>query len=201
MGVPGCNFFGWNETNVEVLKKLWQDGLSASQISKALGPGGPSRNAVIGKVHRLGLSGRAAPSRPAKFKQSSQGGATLRKKALQARAMAGATLLSETRPAPMFEEPNDPTSFAALPEEERPTHYCRWPIGDPLRPGFGLCGRQADLMASGRHDAYCLPHREAERKRAAKPRGNVDSIARFADRYDSRAPARIVRRDSAVREL
>ena len=54
----------WTEDRVETLKKLWADGLSASQIAKQLG--GVTRNAVIGKVHRLGLSGRAAPSRPAR---------------------------------------------------------------------------------------------------------------------------------------
>ena len=55
---------GWTDERVELLKKLWQDGLSASQIAKQLG--GVTRNAVIGKVHRLGLSGRAAPSKPAR---------------------------------------------------------------------------------------------------------------------------------------
>src|SRR5690242_21422252 len=55
---------GWTDERVETLKKLWLDGLSASQIAKQLG--GVTRNAVIGKVHRLGLSGRAAPSQPAR---------------------------------------------------------------------------------------------------------------------------------------
>jgi len=63
---------GWTDERVELLKKLWLDGLSASQIAKQLG--GVTRNAVIGKVHRLGLSGRAAPSplfQPAQTGQSS----------------------------------------------------------------------------------------------------------------------------------
>src|ERR1700751_4660869 len=47
----------WTDERVELLKKLWSDGLSASQIAAELG--GITRNAVIGKVHRLGLSGRA----------------------------------------------------------------------------------------------------------------------------------------------
>ena len=46
---------GWTDERVELLKKLWADGLSASQIAAELG--GITRNAVIGKVHRLGLSG------------------------------------------------------------------------------------------------------------------------------------------------
>ena len=52
----------WSDDRVEQLKTLWTEGLSASQIARALG--GVTRNAVIGKVHRLGLSGRAAPSQP-----------------------------------------------------------------------------------------------------------------------------------------
>ena len=50
----------WNDERVDLLKKLWADGLSASQIAGELG--GVTRNAVIGKVHRLSLSGRAKPS-------------------------------------------------------------------------------------------------------------------------------------------
>ncbi|MBU4196692.1 MAG: GcrA family cell cycle regulator, partial [Alphaproteobacteria bacterium] len=56
---------GWTDDRVGALKKLWLEGQSASQIAKQLG-GGVTRNAVIGKVHRLGLSGRAAPSQPAR---------------------------------------------------------------------------------------------------------------------------------------
>src|SRR5205085_6698739 len=55
---------GWTDDRVASLKKLWLEGLSASQIAKQLG--GVTRNAVIGKVHRLGLSGRAAPAAPAR---------------------------------------------------------------------------------------------------------------------------------------
>ena len=59
----------WTDERVELLKKMWTEGQSASQIAKELG--GVTRNAVIGKVHRLGLSNRAggpatAPAAPAK---------------------------------------------------------------------------------------------------------------------------------------
>src|ERR1700736_7019121 len=65
----------WTDERVELLKKLWADGLSASQIAAELG--GITRNAVIGKVHRLGLSGRAkspssAAPRPRKSRAASQ---------------------------------------------------------------------------------------------------------------------------------
>src|SRR5215813_578224 len=58
VGEPGMS---WNDERVDALKKLWADGLSASQIAGRLG--GVTRNAVIGKVHRLGLAGRATTSR------------------------------------------------------------------------------------------------------------------------------------------
>ncbi|KQP34593.1 hypothetical protein ASF27_03385 [Methylobacterium sp. Leaf102] len=48
----------WSDERVDLLRRLWQDGLSASQVATQLG--GVTRNAVIGKVHRLGLSGRVA---------------------------------------------------------------------------------------------------------------------------------------------
>ena len=54
----------WTDDRVEILKKLWVEGQSASQIAKELG--GVTRNAVIGKVHRLGLSNRATSSSPSK---------------------------------------------------------------------------------------------------------------------------------------
>ena len=53
---------GWTDERVELLKRLWLDGLSASQIAKQLG--GVTRNAVIGKVHRLGLVPRVITARP-----------------------------------------------------------------------------------------------------------------------------------------
>ena len=72
----------WTDERVELLKKLWADGLSASQIAAELG--GITRNAVIGKVHRLGLSGRAkSPSssaprpRKAALRRSHDAGAAL----------------------------------------------------------------------------------------------------------------------------
>ena len=61
----------WTEERVETLRRLWAEGLSASQIAAQLG--GVSRNAVIGKVHRLKLSGRGRnPAAPARQKKPAQ---------------------------------------------------------------------------------------------------------------------------------
>ena len=58
----------WSDDRVEQLKTLWTEGLSASQIARALG--GVTRNDVIGKVHRLGLAGRATSMRSERSEQS-----------------------------------------------------------------------------------------------------------------------------------
>src|SRR5712675_2712287 len=94
---------GWTEERVALLTKLWADGLSASQIAAELG--GITRNAVIGKVHRLGLSGRAkSPSStsPRPRKPRAQG----HMMRLSRPSMRGNTAL-----APMYE-----TDVAAEPE-------------------------------------------------------------------------------------
>jgi GcrA cell cycle regulator len=130
----------WTEDRVETLKKLWADGLSASQIAKQLG--GVTRNAVIGKVHRLGLSGRATPSRPARRPRP-------------ARSASGAQSLQPRKPAPrppLLQRRNlsllkpslrpmpAPQEAQKLPSGEYATvltlreGMCKWPIGDPTRP-------------------------------------------------------------------
>ncbi len=92
----------WTEERVEILKKMWAEGQSASQIAKELG--GVTRNAVIGKVHRLGLSNRASggatakstaekpKAKPAKAKPSA--------KAEKPKAAEKAPAEPTTRPAP-----------------------------------------------------------------------------------------------------
>ena len=139
---------GWSETRVTTLSQLWLDGLSASQIAKQLG--GVTRNAVIGKVHRLGLSGRATASAPSRAPRS----ATPRPKRPRRVAVAGPAVrkppvrLPAQDYAPAPEGPGligDMTLLGA--------HACKWPIGDPKSPDFSFCGRQAD----GR---YCATHEQ-----------------------------------------
>ena len=137
----------WTEERVEMLKKLWNDGLSASQIAARLA-GGVTRNAVIGKVHRLGLSGRATTSRvttarPRRPRQPSHPG---RPSALPT---AGATALkpqSYSKPTPLPEPEPEPLRLVDMPEGGRITilmlsdKTCKWPIGDPGSEEFCFCG-------------------------------------------------------------
>jgi GcrA cell cycle regulator len=130
---------GWTDERVELLKKLWADGLSASQIAAELG--GVTRNAVIGKVHRLGLSGRA--------KSASSGAPRPRKPRTHmmrvARPMSrGANALALAYD--MDPEPEPELIENIIPLGQRRTllelneNTCRWPIGDPATTDFFFCG-------------------------------------------------------------
>jgi GcrA cell cycle regulator len=133
----------WTDDRVELLKKLWADGLSASQIAAELG--GISRNSVIGKVHRLGLAGRAkspAAAMPRQRKPRSQG-AMMR---IPRPAIRGNTALA---PMHAFEpdlEPEPEVNENIIPIGQRCSILelgegkCRWPIGDPSAPDFFFCG-------------------------------------------------------------
>src|SRR5262249_715808 len=133
----------WTDERVELLKKLWTDGLSASQIAGELG--GITRNAVIGKVHRLGLSGRAkSPSsstpRPRKARAHSHVFRGPRPSMGGNGALAHA-LDYDVEPEPEFLDNIIPIgqrrTLLELTEDT-----CRWPIGDPGSADFFFCGGQ-----------------------------------------------------------
>jgi GcrA cell cycle regulator len=131
----------WSDERVELLKKLWSEGLSASQIAAELG--GITRNAVIGKVHRLGLSGRTkSPSSAAPRPRKPRAPTHMLRVARP--AMRGNTAL-----APMYEidvEPEPQLVENIIPLGQRCTilelndDKCHWPIGDPSAPDFFFCG-------------------------------------------------------------
>jgi GcrA cell cycle regulator len=159
---------GWTDERVDMLKRLWLDGLSASQIAKQLG--GVTRNAVIGKVHRLGLSGRAAPSQPARpaFKaprpsRPAHAAAPRRVEPPQAAAPA---------PVCFVEEPGSATVLTLG------AHMCKWPIGDPATDNFTFCGRRS---ADG---PYCSEHAQmAYQPQQPRKRSGPSELARSLRRY------------------
>jgi len=143
----------WTEDRVEVLTKLWAEGLSASQIAKHLG--GVTRNAVIGKVHRLGLSGRAKPSRPSTPRTTKPSAPRTRTVARKPATPAVTTRAPRPAPTP----PPPPVEAKPLPSGEYATimtirdHMCKWPIGDPSKDNFRFCGRKTDPATP-----YCDAH-------------------------------------------
>ncbi len=139
----------WTDDRVEMLKKLWMDGLSASQIARQMG--GVTRNAVIGKVHRLGLSGRATPARVSTARVN-----------LRTHAQPSTpSMPGRTRPREDFDIKDDiiEAPIPILSPEERTStlhlteQTCKWPIGDPGTSGFHFCGAKAK---SG--SPYCAHH-------------------------------------------
>ena len=169
----------WTDERVELLKKLWSDGLSASQIAAQLG--GVSRNAVIGKVHRLKLSGRGKTTKttprtkkPAEtvVNPTPQAPRATRTTPVQPVAAAvaaaakpqpssiGATALKLDFVADAVSEAEEqPSTDVVVPMSRHLSllqlseNTCKWPIGDPLSDDFYFCG--ADAGDSG---PYCAFH-------------------------------------------
>jgi GcrA cell cycle regulator len=145
----------WTEDRVEALKRLWNEGLSASQIANELG--NVTRNAVIGKVHRLGLAGRAKPApaapRPRRPRATPQPGIRT------APQVRGATALAQQFEAAPEAAPLPKPADNVVPIGQRCSimqlneSTCRWPIGDPGREDFYFCGGKA-----GTGIPYCAFH-------------------------------------------
>lgn len=142
----------WTDERVELLKKLWADGLSASQIAGELG--GVTRNAVISKVHRLGLSGRAkSPASPRPRK--ARGHPNMLR--VSRPAMRGNTALSHAYEYDVEPEPEMLDNVIPVGQRcsllELKNETCRWPIGDPGTTDFFFCGGTAVLGFP-----YCAYH-------------------------------------------
>ena len=131
----------WTEEKVEKLKKLWGNGNTASQIAEIIG--GISRNAVIGKAHRLNLSAkiktRVATSNK-NFESSMEENNNRSKKVRKSKFKS---LLIEKD----F-EPENPKQLEELDENS-----CKWPIGHPDENNFYFCGR-----SSLKDFSYCKLH-------------------------------------------
>ena len=141
----------WTEEREEKVKKLWAEGLSASQIAAQLGD--VSRNAVIGKVHRLNLASRSKGGRP-----RAPGAPRASRAKSAASAPASALVQTSTPYVPAAQaSAHARAAMVIAPVSLRLTltelteHTCKWPIGDPLKDDFSFCGVQAT-------HAYCSYH-------------------------------------------
>ncbi len=131
----------WTEEKVNKLKELWGKGKTASQIAEIIG--GITRNAVIGKAHRLNLSAkiktRTVPSNE-DYKETSE---NKNYKIKRGRRSKFKSLIIEKD----F-EPENPKQLEELDE-----NYCKWPIGHPNEKSFYFCGR-----SSLKDFSYCKLH-------------------------------------------
>lgn len=136
----------WTDEQVEELKRLWDDGLSTGEIGKILGM---SKNAVVGKAHRLGLVSRPSPIRRGEGEKPEP---------------EVKTKPAEKKKAPPAAEKKKPAK-AAKPAAKKDAHLltvndlthdsCRWPIGDPKDADFHFCGKKAVADRP-----YCAEHCE-----------------------------------------
>ncbi|SEM72314.1 GcrA cell cycle regulator [Palleronia salina] len=167
----------WTDERVETLKKMWTEGQSASQIAKELG--GVTRNAVIGKVHRLGLSNRGpGADKPEAEAEAAPEPAAATAAPEPAEAEEGPSTQSASPPAtnrraiipagqPLPPQPSaneiSPEALASVREVEKNAkkislmelteRTCKWPVGDPATTNFWFCGLP---VQSGK--PYCEAH-------------------------------------------
>ena len=120
----------WTPEREDKLRELWKKGHTASQIATLLG--NTTRNAVIGKAHRLNLQSRATSRKsPAKVNTENNNIPEIKTQKLGRKARFKALLLDKN-----FEQEN-PKKLEELTEDT-----CRWPIGHPYEEKFYFCGRK-----------------------------------------------------------
>jgi len=131
----------WNEEKINKLKALWGKGSTASQIAEIIG--GISRNAVIGKAHRLNLSSKIKTRGASSSQNFNNGSEENNSKQRQGRKSKFKSLLIEKD----F-EPENPKKLEELDESS-----CKWPVGHPEEKSFYFCGR-----SSLKDFSYCKLH-------------------------------------------
>lgn len=152
----------WTRERTEILKKLWAEGLSASQIANRLG--GVTRNAVIGRVHRIGLPGRAKSTRPKSRKRK-------RHHSPPSQPMPVPSGQS-TAGAPSKKSYTTWRRNEAVTLIELKPHHCRWPVGEMTGERQKFCGQQSEAGAPycGHHDSIAYESASTRQKRSRKRR-------------------------------
>lgn len=169
---------GWTEARVATLRKLWAEGLSASQIAKQLGE--VTRSAVLGKAFRINLPRHVTLDRPRARRPLSQ----------RPRLKPPIGPRIAPTPIPATQEawhlallpPVDPT----LKLDRLNAFTCRYPIGDPKDAGFTYCGRTCD-----EERPYCQHHTKlCYQPETPAAKRSIARLARYVAFTDSRRMAR-----------
>lgn len=146
----------WTEERVSVLKKLWGEGHTAAEIAKQLG--GVTRNAVIGKAHRLKLSHRVSPIQQNKKPANSN-------KSIERKITEKVKIAKKENPAKPLQETTKINTDDLYSLMDLQPRMCRWPSGDPKEEEFGFCGEHT--MAGL---PYCAEHAKAAYQAATRNR-------------------------------
>ena len=144
----------WTEEREQKLKKLWEKGCTASQIAEMLGEG-TTRNAVIGKAHRLKLPARAASKQSTSPKKQDAASGVLNKQEghISRKSRFKSLLLNSS-----FESEN-PKKL-----EELGDNHCRFPLGHPDQEDFYFCGRTPvkGFSYCQLHTLYCFQEKNTK---------------------------------------
>ena len=127
----GIDFAGWNEANIDKLREWWALGVSGDEIGRRFGI---TKNAALGKVHRLNLPGRQSPIRRG-----------VERKQRKPRRAPAITLVTVSPPQPITKAPQ--------PKVDRYRGRCCYPIGEPRTPSFRFCDEVCQANSS-----YCSEH-------------------------------------------
>jgi GcrA cell cycle regulator len=181
----------WTDERIALLKQYWEEGRSASQIADVLGEG-LSRNAVIGKAHRLGLASRPSPLKTGEGRPATEAKPAPRAEARPAPRPAP-RVQPDPAPQPAPAAPVQPVAeVAQVPEAPvvpmpapKPAarakgarvtlldlndRICKWPIGHPDEADFHFCGKPVNpgFPYCGEH---CLVAYQAQMPRRDRPGG------------------------------
>tara|TARA_B100000787_G_scaffold124579_1_gene93895 strand:- start:106 stop:603 length:498 start_codon:yes stop_codon:yes gene_type:complete len=158
----------WNEEKVAKLKKLWGKGSTASQIAEIIG--GISRNAVIGKAHRLNLSSKIKTRNSSSTQNFQNNVEENNSKQGRGRKNKFQSLIIEKD----F-EPENPKKLEELDESS-----CKWPIGHPEEQSFYFCGR-----SSLKDFSYCKLHllyAYQPKGRREEPTNKEDEVPQYIEK-------------------
>lgn len=141
----------WTDDRIELLRKSWESGMTASQIAEMLGEG-ISRNAVIGKAHRLGLQSRPSPVKNGE-PHAEEAAPAPAAAAPAAPAPARTDPAAAARAAPARKAARAAARPARTTLLELSEKVCKWPIGHPGEPDFHFCGKPSNPSFP-----YCAEH-------------------------------------------
>lgn len=163
----------WTEQMVEDLRTMWKQGLTTAEIGKRLNV---TKNSIVGKVHRLGLSGRPSPIKKKNEENAAeeiQAAENVQvvssKNTAESPQLKKETVkidkaqMPEVKPVMTSSVKSEPAKKGMMSLMDLDNHTCRWPLGDPKDENFHFCGRKVKIGQT-----YCEEHANIAYVKAVK---------------------------------